>query len=87
MKGDPSLIPARERQKSVSEPRTDTRYDHFAAEIRRLKARMSEVELQLSTQRRDMNRIDKKVYRDTERHPSIETKEPVEAQLSDALFH
>jgi len=63
------------RQTASSEPRKDN-FDRLYAAMRRLSARVIQVESQLATIRRDVNRVDRKVYRDAG-EPSIKNFEAV----------
>jgi hypothetical protein len=52
------------------------RGDALFASLRRLEARVKSLEAQASTLRRDVNRIDKKVYRAAQDAPAAETQKP-----------
>lgn len=86
MRAELSQIPGNPGKINVSEPRSQQGYDTICAQIRRIKARLSEVELNLSTNRRDINRIDRKVYREAELQPSFPDKRPADVGLPAGLF-
>jgi hypothetical protein len=62
------LFPSKKQEKSQSPNvnRGDTTRDTIFALLRRIEARVSELETNVSTLRRDLNRIDRKVYRESE---------------------
>lgn len=54
--------------------------------VRRLKARVDSMELALSTARRDINRIDKKQYREQNSSPPLSIPSKEDNPVSDSLF-
>ena len=68
----------------------ETRADTLWAICRRLQARVTELESQTATMRRDINRIDRKGYREAEaREPVIPSPSPKEGDIPEeykALF-
>ncbi|GAI49796.1 unnamed protein product [marine sediment metagenome] len=89
MKAEKSQIPGPERSKELSKlPADNKARDTLWAQLRRLKAQVASLELAASTARRDINRIDRKQYREEDKGPpsiipGIEQDLP---QLHPALF-
>ncbi len=84
MKAETSQIPVKDRQTNglTNVPTRGT--EHLWANIRRLKAQMASMELALSTARRDINRIDRKQYREDKESPLLEN--PDNGQKDSVLF-
>ena len=72
MRAELSQIPIKEVQIKPSDNGGKSPSTLYAI-LRRLSAKVNQLELQLSTVRRDLNRIDKKVYRQSDSLPSVET--------------
>lgn len=58
-----------QRQKKPAEARRDIPYDRLFAITRRLAQRISELEANSGSLRRDLNRIERKIYRDSNETP------------------
>lgn len=70
MKAETNQIPGLERSKeTVKLPADIKARDTLWAQLRRLKAQVANLELAVSTARRDINRIDRKQYREEEKSP------------------
>ena len=91
MRADKSQIPVKPGQ-TASQTNAGTKpTDNLWAQLRRLKAQIESIELAISTARRDINRIDRKQYREDKVLPPSELKvnaEPGNGQLEHhpALF-
>ena len=88
MKAETSQIPVNERSKEpVKLPADIKARDTLWAQLRRLKAQVANIELAVSTARRDINRIDRKQYREQENTPPSEIPVPGSpVVLNPALF-
>ena len=71
MRAELSQIPIKEVKTKPSDNGGKSPSTLYAI-LRRLSAKVNQIELQLSTVRRDLNRIDKKVYRQADSLPSAE---------------
>jgi hypothetical protein len=76
MRAAENQIPVEKKEKEPEKSlhnvaKTDTLW----AELRRLKARVSAIESQTSTLRRDYNRLNSKVYRDEKSHAALNENE------------
>jgi len=71
-----------ERQRQPTELKADTLW----AMLRRLNARVANLELQVSTCRRDINRVDRNYYREREKLPSDNAKQPPVDDLNALLY-
>jgi len=86
MKADVSQIPATSSQTANAEPRQGDKESPYKAQsgafayVRRLERRIVELELTVSTIRRDLNRIDRANYRAKDSQPSLnKTPAPISA--------
>jgi len=70
MKAADSQIPGTEVKEPVLTHGPSKGLDTIWAEVRRMKARLEALELAGSTARRDINRLDKKLYREEAKLPS-----------------
>ncbi len=88
MKAVLSQIPENERQTSSLNDQGRQHLGILWAQLRRLKAQVASLETAVSTCRRDINRIDKKQYRDNGNTPPSEIEKPVgeAATLPPGLF-
>ncbi len=86
MKAEKSQIPGTESQTvsqtNVGKQPTDAIWSH----LRRIEDRVKSIELALSTARRDINRIDKSIYREKDKSPPSEIKGNGEQDYHPALF-
>ena len=87
MKAVISQIPGTERSKEpVKLPADIKARDTLWAQLRRLTARVANIELAQSTARRDINRIDRKQYREEKELPPSEIPGNGEKEYHPALF-
>ena len=91
MKAELNQIPVEQGQNERLSNRPQMAGDKFWAIVRRLQARVESLETGLSTARRDINRIDRKQYRETsEQPPSVKPPPPGnlpgDGQFDRALF-
>lgn len=73
MKPELSQIPSESQSKPQVKSTTGTNPDSLYALLRRLNARVSEIESLIAIVRRDVARIDRKVYRDEGQASAIKT--------------
>ncbi|GAI05257.1 unnamed protein product [marine sediment metagenome] len=83
MKAELSQIPVNERRTGSLTHTGSKSVDTLWAQLRRLKAQVDSLELAASTARRDINRIDKKQYREADKTPPSSVPQQ---ELSPALF-
>ena len=84
MRAESSQIPGNQGRTVSQSNGSSKGQDVIWAMLRRLKARTDSIELALSTARRDINRIDRKQYREETKAPPSEISEV--DTLSEALF-
>ena len=76
MKAVTSQIPVNQGQNESLSNRPQMAGDKFWAIVRRLQARIESLETGLSTARRDINRIDRKQYREASAQPPLANPPP-----------
>lgn len=81
MKAAASQLPGNNSQTDGLTTKPNMARDAFWSQLRRLKAQVQSLELAASTARRDINRIDKKQYRDIDKTPPSEVQ-PTQEEVS-----
>jgi len=86
MKAETSQIPVNAVNEGVKPNTGSKSADAIWAHLRRLEAQVKSLELALSTARRDINRIDRKQYREVKELPPSEISGDGQREHSAALF-